>query len=75
MARPIRLARLIPLEDQERLGIEFVLRTGPAAEALVRDTTERQRDLALVQARGGDAEMSHAHALREHRRCAVLVLR
>src|SRR5687767_13216767 len=34
-----RLARLIPIEDQERLGVEFVIRTGPAEEELVRYTT------------------------------------
>lgn len=69
-----RLARLIPLEDQERLGVEFVLRTGPADEELVRYTTERQIDLAIVQLRGDD-DTGLAHALLEHGRCAVLVLR
>lgn len=70
-----RLARLIPLEDQERLGVELVIRTGPPAEELVRYTTEHRIDLAIVQARGDDPEMSYAHALLEHGRCAVLVLR
>ena len=70
-----RLAGLIPLEDQERLGVEFVLRTGPAADELVRYTTEQKVDLAIVQLRGGDAETAPAHALLEHGRCAVLVLR
>ena len=69
-----RLARLIPLEDQERLGVEFVLRTGPAAEELVRYTAERHIDLAIVQLHGDD-ETAHAHALLEHGRCAVLALR
>jgi nucleotide-binding universal stress UspA family protein len=70
-----RLARLIPVEDQERLGIEFVLRTGPAEEELVRYTAERNIDLAIVQVRGGSDDTSLAHALLEHGRCAVLVLR
>ena len=70
-----RLSRLIPIEDQERLGVEFVLRTGPAAEELVRYTTEHSIDLAIVQVRGGSDDSGHAHALLEHGRCAVLVLR
>lgn len=70
-----RLSRLIPVEDQERLGVEFVLRTGPAAQELVRYTTERNIDLAIVQVRGGTDDTGHAHALLEHGRCAVLVLR
>ncbi len=69
-----RLASLIPLEDQERLGVEFVLRTGPAAEELVRYTTEEKVDLAIVQLRSDD-DTGAAHALLEHGRCAVLVLR
>ena len=70
-----RLARLIPVEDQERLGVEFVLRTGPPEEELVRYTTERNIDLAIVQVRGGSDDTGLAHALLEHGRCAVLVLR
>src|SRR5688500_9007212 len=35
-----RLAALIPADVQERLNVEFVLRTGPAAEELVRYTNE-----------------------------------
>lgn len=70
-----RLARLIPLDDQERLGVEFALRTGPAEEELVRYTTEREIDLAIVQVRGGRDDTGHAHALLERGRCAVLVLR
>src|SRR5688500_5869664 len=46
-----RLSRLIPAEDQERLGVEIVLRTGPATEELVRYTTEHSIDLAIVQSR------------------------
>ena len=70
-----RLARLIPFEDQERLGIEIALRTGPAAEELVRYTVEYDVDLAIVQARAGDRDTGYAHALLERGRCAVLVLR
>lgn len=70
-----RLARLIPHEDQERLGVQFALRTGPADEELVRYTVEHDVDLAIVQARTGDRDISHAQALLEKGRCAVLVLR
>lgn len=70
-----RLARLIPYDDQERLGVQFALRMGPAEEELVRYTTEHDVDLAIVQARPGDRDTGHAHALLERGRCAVLVLR
>ncbi|MBA2302905.1 MAG: universal stress protein [Acidobacteria bacterium] len=70
-----RLARLIPHEEQERLGILFALRMGPAAEELVRYTTENDVALAIVQARAGDRDTGLAHALLERGRCAVLVLR
>jgi nucleotide-binding universal stress UspA family protein len=70
-----RLARLIPHADQERLGVQFALRMGPAAEELVRYTVEHDVDLAIVQARAGDADTGHAHALLDKGRCAVLVLR
>ena len=70
-----RLSRLIPIEDQERLGVIFVIRTGPASEELVRYTTDSNIDLAIVQVRGGKDDTSLAHALLEHGRCAVLVLR
>lgn len=70
-----RLSRLISHEDQERLGIQFALRTGPADEELVRYTTEHDVDLAIVQARAGDSDTGLAHALLEKGRCAVLVLR
>lgn len=70
-----RLSRLIPLDDQERLGVQVVLRTGPAAEELVRYTTEQNVDLAIVQAKSGDRDTGLAHALLENGRCAVLVLR
>jgi hypothetical protein len=70
-----RLARLIPFEDQERLGVEIALRTGPAADELVRYTVDFDVDLAIVQARAGDRDTDYAHALLERGRCAVLVLR
>ena len=70
-----RLSRLIPLDDQERLGVQFALRTGPVAEELVRYTVEHEVDLAIVQARAGDRDTGYAHALLERGRCAVLVLR
>lgn len=70
-----RLARLIPLEEQERLNVQVALRTGPVEEELVRYTIEHDVDLAIVQATAGDRDTSHAHALLERGRCAVLVLR
>ena len=70
-----RLSRLISHDDQERLNVQFALRTGPAADELVRYTTEHDVDLAIVQTRPGDADMEHAHALLDKGRCAVLVLR
>jgi nucleotide-binding universal stress UspA family protein len=71
-----RLARLIPIEEQDRLGVEIVLRTGPAAEELVRYTTEHSIDLAIVQAppSGGTAAEA-ARALLDKATCAVLILR
>ena len=70
-----RLARLIPMDEQERLGVQVALRMGPIADALVRYTTEHDVDLAIVQAKLGDRDTGHAQALLEHGRCAVLVLR
>jgi hypothetical protein len=70
-----RLSRLIPHEDQERLGVQFALRMGPPDEELVRYTIEHNVDLAIVQARADDRDTGHAHALLDRGRCAVLVLR
>jgi hypothetical protein len=71
-----RLSRLIPAEDQERLGVEIVLRTGPATEELVRYTTEHSIDLAIVQSRSDkDPGAELARALLADGQCAVLVLR
>jgi nucleotide-binding universal stress UspA family protein len=71
-----RLSRLISMDDQERLGVQLALRTGPAAAELVRYTKDHPIDLAIVRSRPGDSE-SHAvaRALLDHARCAVLVLR
>jgi nucleotide-binding universal stress UspA family protein len=71
-----RLARLIPLEDQDRLGVQIALRTGPAADELVRYTADHAIDLAIVQSRtsAGDAG-DVARALLDRGECAVLVLR
>lgn len=70
-----RLARLIPMDEQDRLGVQVALRMGPTADELVRYTTEHDVDLAIVQARLGDRDIGHAQALLDHGRCAVLVLR
>jgi hypothetical protein len=70
-----RLARSIPLDEQDRLGLQLVIRTGPADEEVVRYTDEHPVDLAIVQVPVGDAGSGLAHALIERGRCAVLVLR
>ncbi len=71
-----RLARSISLEDQERLGVQLVIRTGWEAREVVLYTSEHPIDLAIVHAPAGDAGHSEmAHELIEHGRCAVLVLR
>ena len=71
-----RLARLIPLEEQDQLGVEIVLRTGPAVQELLAYANDHAVDLAIVQAReSGGAGTDIARALLDHGRCAVLVLR
>ena len=71
-----RLARMIPIEDQNRLDIRLELRTGPAERELVRFTGEQTVDLAILQAPFGDEKaMELARAVLDHGRCAVLVLR
>jgi nucleotide-binding universal stress UspA family protein len=71
-----RLARVIPDAEQDRLGVQLVLRTGPAATELVRYTTEENIDLAIVYSPAGDDHAADlARALLDHGRCAVLVLR
>lgn len=68
-----RLARIIPLEDQDRLGVELVIRPGPAEREVVMYADEHPIDLAIVQAAGNGGSL--AQALIERGRCAVLVLR
>jgi hypothetical protein len=71
-----RLDRLIPLEEQERLDIQLVLRTGPADRELSGYTEEQHIDLSILQAPLGDEKsVDLARALIDHGRCAVLVLR
>lgn len=71
-----RLARLIPEPEQDRLGVQLVLRTGPAARELVRYTKDQNVDLAIVYApHGDDVRGDVARALLDNGRCAVLVLR
>ncbi len=71
-----RLSALIPEDDQERLGVEIALRTGPAAEELVRYTKEHAIDLAIVQSAASyGATGDVARALLDEGDCAVLVLR
>jgi nucleotide-binding universal stress UspA family protein len=70
-----RLARLIPVEDQDRLGVEIVLRTGPAEDELVRYANEHAIDLAIVQSRPSSAGTDAARALLDRGECAVLALR
>jgi hypothetical protein len=70
-----RLARTISLEDQERLGVELVIRIGPEEREVVLYTEEHPIDLAIVQAPAGERYKNLAHALIDRGRCAVLVLR
>jgi hypothetical protein len=70
-----RLERLIPLEEQERLGVQLVIRLGPAERELVLYTDEHPIDLAIVQSPAGEAASELVHALIDRGRCAVLVLR
>lgn len=70
-----RLARSIPLEDQDRLGVRLVIRTGPGEEEVVGYTEEHPIDLAIVRVPSGDKHTELATALIERGRCAVLVLR
>ena len=71
-----RLSAHIPLEEQERLGVQIALGTGPADEEIVRYTQEHSIDLAIVQASAGDAAAADlARALLDGSRSALLVLR
>ena len=68
--------RSSPIEDQERLGVQIVLGTGPADEEIVRYANEQAIDLAIVQASPADAASSElAQTVLAGARSAVLVLR
>jgi nucleotide-binding universal stress UspA family protein len=71
-----RLAPLIPVDDQERLGVVIGLATGPADEEVVRYANANGIELVIVQAPLTDAPSTDlARAILEGARCAVLVLR
>jgi len=70
-----RLARSIPVEDQNRLGVQLVIRVGPDDREVVGYTEEHPIDLAIVRVPSGDRHTELASALIERGRCAVLVLR
>src|ERR687892_1960849 len=60
-----RLARSISHEDQDRLGVQLVIRTGPAEREVVLYTNEHRIDLAIVYSPVGDPHPGLAHALLE----------
>jgi nucleotide-binding universal stress UspA family protein len=71
-----RLARLVSMEEQDRLGVEIVLRTGPPAQEIVRYAADHQIDLAIVVApQAGGTGTDIARALLDEASCAVLALR
>lgn len=71
-----RLARLVSIEEQDRLGVEIVLRTGPPAQEIVRYAADHQIDLAIVVApQAGGTGTDVARALLDEASCAVLALR
>ena len=71
-----RLSSFISEEDQEKLGVEIALATGPADEEVVRYANEHAIDLVIVQARTEDvASSDFAQAVLAGARSAVLVLR
>ena len=71
-----RLSRFIPFEEQERLGLKIILRTGSAETEMVRYTQDHDIDLAIVQVRSGDdASSALARALLDAGKCALLVIR
>jgi nucleotide-binding universal stress UspA family protein len=70
-----RLSRMIPLDEQERLGLQLIIRIGPDERELLQYAAEHQIDLAIVQASAGDRHRGLAHALIDQGRCAVLALR
>jgi nucleotide-binding universal stress UspA family protein len=71
-----RLSALVPIERQEKLNINLVLRMGPADRELVTFTEEQNVDLAILQAPlSNPRSVDIGRALIDHGRCAVLVLR
>jgi hypothetical protein len=71
-----RLTALLPIEKQEKLNINLVLRMGPADRELVTFTEEQNVDLAILQAPlSNPRSVDIGRALIDHGRCAVLVLR
>jgi nucleotide-binding universal stress UspA family protein len=71
-----RLALLIPIEDQDRLGVVIALGTGAPDEDLVRYANENAIDLIVIQSPSSDDGASElAHAVIDGARCAVIVLR
>jgi nucleotide-binding universal stress UspA family protein len=71
-----RLSRIIPNEEQDRLGIEIVIAPGQPEEEITRYVTSHAIDLAIIRAPSGDEEGAElAAALVERGRCALLVLR
>ena len=71
-----RLALIIPMEDQERLGVVIALGTGAADEDIVRYANENAIDLIVTHSPSSDDGASElAHAVLDGARCAVLVLR
>jgi nucleotide-binding universal stress UspA family protein len=71
-----RLESLLPMDDQARLGVQVVLRFGPADRELAAFTEEARIDLAILLAPlDRPPAIDLARALIERGRCAVLVLR
>jgi nucleotide-binding universal stress UspA family protein len=71
-----RLARFIPLEDQERLDVRIAIQPGHAADELERYVERHRIDLAIVQAVRGDGDgRALVERLLDEGRCALLVLR
>lgn len=71
-----RLAKYIPAEEQERLGVQIAIQAGSADEEMVRYIDTHHIDLAIVQALPDDDDaMRLAQGILERGRCALLVLR
>jgi nucleotide-binding universal stress UspA family protein len=71
-----RLARFIPIEEQDRLGVKIALQTGDVVDEVVRYAETHRIDLAVVHAPPDDSrDLEHAHAMLDRCGCALLVLR